>query len=314
MSPAAPVDLGSAAVQMRALEILHADRARPVEEHAGHQRVGLYPQSVRMTLFHREQTLPRAHPTKVTRRQRDVAGADLVRLHPAPVVRVAQTLEPLERGEVELLQLRADRGCQRRPNLRIGNGVFRLRLLGGEPAAPAVSRRIGAEPAEESLKSTMAAILEPFEVRPHVIRAPGLIAREVRKLVPVGVVGVDEDHRVVRRAATQRSRPGVPDAVDPLVVVVLDVLAILALLDIVGVVADEEVPLDRVVLRRQRMERRHRIVLGVGVLVGMQGIAACDGVWVAAGLEHQHGVAGLHQARRDRAPACAGTDDDVVGA
>ena len=63
------------------------------------------------------------------------------------------------------------------------------------------------------------------------------------------------------------------------------------------VVVDVEVPPHRLVFRRERMEGGNAIVLVFRI---------------AARLEHEHRKAGLGEASRHGAAACAGADDDVV--
>ena len=52
---------------------------------------------------------------------------------------------------------------------------------------------------------------------------------KIRKLIPVGIVRVDQDHRVVRGAAPERAGPRIQDAVDRLPSNVRPVLRVLLL-------------------------------------------------------------------------------------
>ena len=58
------------------------------------------------------------------------------------------------------------------------------------------------------------AVLEALEVLVHPVGAPRVVLGELRDRVPVAILRRDGDHRVVGRAAAERSRPRIPDAVD----------------------------------------------------------------------------------------------------
>ena len=163
------------------------------------------------------------------------------------------------------------------------------------------------------LEAPVVAVLHAFEIRTHVVRAPRRVARDVRDLVPIRVVRVHEDHRVVRRAAAERAGARVEDAVHLPGVVRLDEFHILTLPRIVLVVTDEEVPSQRLVLGRQRVKRGDVVVFGQGVASGTLRIAALQCSRIAAGLEQQHAEARLGKAGRDGAAAGARTDNDVFG-
>src|SRR5262249_49799073 len=110
-----------------------------------------------------------------------------------------------------------------------------------------MARRVQAEPREKTLAGPVTTVLEAFEVLTHPIGPPRRIAGDIGELVPIVVVRIREDQRVVRRAATEGSRARIPDALDWLVVVRgLDVLRILLLLVRIRVVAYEEIPSQRI--------------------------------------------------------------------
>ena len=173
-------------------------------------------------------------------------------------------------------------------------------------------RRVETEPAPEALPGPVSALLEPLEVRPHVLRAPRGVAGQVGELIPVGVMRIDEDHRVVRGAAAKGAGARIPDRVDRLAVVVLDELAIAALLFVVLVVPNEEVPADGVVFGRQRMERWNLVVFGIRVDAWVKWVGPGDTLRIAASFEHDYGVACLNQPRGNRAASRARADDDIV--
>ena len=76
--------------------------------------------------------------------------------------------------------------------------------------------------------------------------------------------------------------------------------------------ADEEVPAQRLVLGRERVEGRHVVVVGQAVRLGHAAHTALEPAGIAAGLEEEDAHAGLGQAGGDGATAGARADDDVV--
>ena len=299
---------------MIALLKFHADRAGAVEQHPCDERAGLDRQPIGIARAHLEQPLARSHPAMISRRHRRVARTRFRRLDSPPVVGILDARHARQRRNSRLVQPLANGVEECFADLSVEQRVDRLVLLGVEPAVPAVARWIQPEPAEESPHRPVLAVLHPLEIRAHALGAPRRIAGQIGDRVPVGVVRVDEDHRVVRGAATKRTRTRIQDAVHSLVVVFGYVLVVAPLLRIVFVVANEEVPFDGVVLGRQPVERGNVVVLGIRIRVGLERIAAGDRLRVPPGLQHDDAVAGLGEARGDRSPAGARADDDVVGA
>src|SRR6185436_7107954 len=109
-----------------------------------------------------------------------------------------------------------------------------------------MSARVVTRTARRSFVRPMFAALETLEVRAHVLGAPARIAGQIRKLIPVGIVRVDQDHRVVRRAAPERARPRIEDTVHLLALERAPILQVLLLSRLILVVPDEEVPADAV--------------------------------------------------------------------
>src|SRR5216117_2867384 len=54
--------------------------------------------------------------------------------------------------------------------------------------------------------------LEAFKIRPHRLRAPGVIANKVSQIIPVGIGSADGDHGVVNRATSQGCRTRIKNA------------------------------------------------------------------------------------------------------
>ncbi len=157
----------------------------------------------------------------------------------------------------------------------------------------------------------MTAVLEPFEIGPHLRRGPARVAGELGDVVPVGVVRIDENHRVVRGAPAERARARIVDAVDARPAMVLDELRIAPLPHVIAIVADEEVPGHRGVFGGERVEGGNVVVVRQAIDVGLNRIAAAQFARVAAGLEQDDAPARFRQARGYGAAACAGADDEV---
>ena len=84
--------------------------------------------------------------------------------------------------------------------------------FGRQPAVPAMSGRVQAEPRRGAPHRPVAAVLQPLEVAPHVRRAPRCIAGQRRDAVPIGIVRRHQDHRIVRGAAAERAGARIEDA------------------------------------------------------------------------------------------------------
>src|SRR5712691_10531136 len=101
----------------------------------------------------------------------------------------------------------------------------------------------------------MAAIFQAFEVFAHVAGFPGSVTRKLRNVVPILIMGINEDHRIMRRAASQSAAPGIEDTV-----ALGGELRVFFLSLVAGVMPDKEILLQRLVLRRQRVKRGDFIV------------------------------------------------------
>ena len=236
-----------------------------------------------------------AVPAAVGGRQRHEPQAAQAAAGDPPVVRVepgAQVAvvvldarEPLDGASQLGPGGRHDLAEERRVVQRHG-GVGQARR---QPAAVAVPAAVPEEP----LPPVHVRVpLEPLEVPAHRLAAPGRVAELVGDRVPVRSRPGDRDHRVVGRAAAQRAGPRIPDAA-----AVGDELGVAPSALVVGVVAHEVVPAERLVLGRLAVERRHRRV---------------HALVVAARLEQQHAHPGPGEVDGDRAAAGAGAHDHIV--
>src|SRR6266699_1781425 len=112
---------------------------------------------------------------------------------------------------------------------------------------PAVSGGVEVQHTQHAIGQPVPAVFHPLEVGPHVLGAPGAVARELGDVVPVGVVRIDGDHCVAGGAAPAGAGAGIEHAVDGLPVPVLGVLGVAFLSLVAAVVSNEEVPLHRLV-------------------------------------------------------------------
>ncbi len=131
----------------------------------------------------------------------------VVRVEPGAQVAVVvlDAREPLDRAPQLGPGGRQDLAEQRRIVQRDGG----VRQAGREPAAVSVPAPV----AEEPLPPVHVPVpLEPLEVAPHRLAAPGGVVELGGDRVPVGARPGDRDHRVVGGAAAQRPGPRVPDA------------------------------------------------------------------------------------------------------
>src|SRR5262252_8100678 len=99
------------------------------------------------------------------------------------------------------------------------------------------------------MQRSVAAILHTLKIRPHFVRLPTRILRKFSDIVPVGIMGIDQDLRVVGGASSQRSSPWIKNSI-----AILAVLGIATLLVLIRVVTDVEVPFDCPVFGRKSME------------------------------------------------------------
>src|SRR5262249_46387638 len=113
--------------------------------------------------------------------------------------------------------------------------------------------------AEEALvDGIIEALLQLRKIALHVFGSPAVVAGEPGHLVPSRVVGTDDDHGMVRRAAAERGRARVEDPALPLAsglrrILGAGIFGIGLLAPIVVEVADGEVP------------ARHRVLGGRAV-------------------------------------------------
>src|SRR5438552_9312440 len=98
--------------------------------------------------------------------------------------------------------------------------------------------------------------LQALEIASHALRSPRRIAGHLGDMIPIAVVRVDQDHRIVGSATAQRCTARIQYTVAS-----RQKLLVASLLDIVFVVADEEVPGEALIFRRPRMKRRHLVVV-----------------------------------------------------
>src|SRR5215831_5016948 len=267
------------AVESLPAQVLHADGTPSLpEEDAGSQRVQLDAKTPRKPARRVEHALSRPRAGMAVGGQGDVADAYSVLLHQPPVVEIELALDEPPRAADRLVVEREQHlACRRLDRAEEGLVVehgLRDGFLGMEPALPAVARGIDADLGEQAIWPPVVTVLELLEVAAHGPGAPGGVPGKALDVLPVGVVGIDQDHGVVGGAAAQRARARIEDAIDAGAVPIVAVLRILLLARLAAVVAHEEVPGHRVILASEAVEGGHIVVVGHPVAVGIEGIAA----------------------------------------
>src|SRR5690349_18720400 len=129
------------------------------------------------------------------------------------------------------------------------------------------------------VQRTMPALFQTLEVSAHLISSPALVAGEVCDRIPIRVVWINQNHRVVRRASAQSARARVQHAFG------LGMAGLPTRLSAVGIMPDAEVPFHRVVLRSECIKRGYVVVGREAVDIRLYGIAARQLARVAAGFE-----------------------------
>src|ERR1700710_1304044 len=139
--------------------------------------------------------------------ERRIAEAVARLVQGAAVIRIGLALEEAPEAVEEA---RATQGSERAAEHRLHEGAIVEDLVGfrafdRQPAVPAMTGGVEAETGEKPPEGAMVAGFQAMRVTPHVLGAPGGVGREGGDGIPVGVVGVDEDHRVMSRAAAWRA-------------------------------------------------------------------------------------------------------------
>ncbi len=283
---------------MFALEVLDPGGAQLValllEGELGHERA--HPERQREALIDGVQDeLARAVSLVAVGVHRNRVDADLLVAAGGPAVEVAFH-EPEElvveddlaqRAEEPAAHLEVDLERGRHHDLEqllVLEGDARVGLPGVEPAVEAVAGLV-------VLLAEVVAVLEHLEVPAHVRRAPRVVASDVGDVLPVALVRVDGDERVVRGAAAERAGARVEHAL-------VGELGVERGLRRVVPMVDEEIPPHVLVLGRLRVERGDLVDLAVAVIF--------------TGLEQEHLVPGAREVRGERTATGPRPDHDVL--
>ena len=235
-----------------------------------------------------------------------------------PAVRIEQARQPRQRAMHDAQTLQASRIAEafcpgleavapagRMPHLALKAGLHgghhhpqqlgvaqqqsRVRDCRRHPAVIAVPPEI---PPPVPWTVPISAALEALEILAHTPAAPGFVAGQFRDVVPVTVVGRDEDHRVMRGATTQRACARIEDSLATQVVFLIPLL-----LHRVGIVMNIEFPRELLVFRAERMEGGDLVV---------------DRLFRVAGFENEHAVAGFRKPHGHRPATGAGSYDNEI--
>ena len=190
-------------------------------------------------------------PTADARRcQRRVAEADRHCRAQRAIVRIEPRSQPARSARA----CGGPRDSRKRVSSRCTSRVVvrapckRHRALGGQPAVPAVTGQVHAEPRQGSATAGGSGSARGAGNSAACRARATNIAGQRRDVVPIGVVRRIEDHRVVRRAAAERAGARIVDALRLQ-------LRIAGLACRVLVVPHEEVPAQGRVFRRRALER-----------------------------------------------------------
>src|ERR1700678_580414 len=155
--------------------------------------------------------------------------------------------------------------------------------------------RIDAQFVQPPVNTSIVTVLQPLEICAHLVSLPGRVAGKLRDLIPIRIMGIDQDHGIVGGATAESACPRIQHSVNPTAIPLLPVLRVLALAHIVAVVAYEEIPFHRVVLRSEWMKARNVIVLWKPVGGWVEWISAAKIPGVPTRFHQQYGVAGLRK-------------------
>ncbi len=170
---------GMGPVEVAALQVFDAaGRAIVIEQDARRERIRLDVQQLGMRALDLPQPLPRADAPSIRRRQRRVAQAGEAAARDGPRearVRVAGAPQPEPGAGQRVLQAGCEcGGCQRDQlrDLGVAKIMQRHRLLGAQPAAPAVPGRVDAETPQRAPQRAVVAVLEALGETAHGLRVP----------------------------------------------------------------------------------------------------------------------------------------------
>src|SRR5713101_5542438 len=141
-----------------------------------------------------------------------------------------------------------------------GENVLELRVFFDKLFQRLLTRPFSGEPSLKSVTTsgqkvhcprTILATLDQLKVLAHPLRRPRIIAGQFGDVVPVTFVRIYGNHGIVSRTASERAGPRIPDSSALLVSLGIVVLTI-----VVGVMPDEVVPLQVLILCGQRVKGR----------------------------------------------------------
>ena len=291
------------AVQTLALQILHTDSPiLTIEQNSCGQGIELDAESLWMSPGDLQQAFPATHTGMMSRCQRQVAHPECIGLYDPPVIRIRlgfeHPQESLQRMStlVQHFESRFEDDLHQRTIPKHDHGQCLLRR---EPAIKAVPGQVDPKQLlEPAIHRPMLAVLQTLEVLAHVIGLPGGIPGERGDVVPISIVRIEENHGVVGSAAAQGTSTRIEDAI-----VLFPKVPVPLLLRVLRVVPYEEIPLHRLILRRQGVKNRHVVVLRQTGRSQRKRVATC--------FKDQNSVSCLGQICRHWPTPGSGANDDV---
>src|SRR5712692_2369078 len=118
---------------------------------------------------------------------------------------------------------------------------------------PTMPGRIESDLRKPAAQWMIMAVFQALEVRPHAFRAPARIAGKSGDIVPIRVVGTNQDHGIVGGASTQCTGARIQHAIHMFALEVFEVLWIEPLLIVISIVTNKEIPLHSFVFRSKAM-------------------------------------------------------------
>src|SRR5271165_3161196 len=145
---------------------------------------------------------------------------------------------------------------------------------------------------QPAMPGPMLTIFQTLKVRPHFVRPPTGILRQIGNVFPIRIVRIDQYLGVVGCTSSEGPGSWIQHAI-----LLLTVLRIQPLLAVIGVMTNIEVPLHGAVFGGKRVERRNIVVSRQAVRIRLDSIAALEFSRISPRFEQYDGSSCLSQTR-----------------
>src|SRR6266852_6909204 len=132
---------------------------------------------------------------------------------------------------------------------------------------PTMPGRVESDLRQPAVERAVMAVFHSLEVSPHAFAPPARIAGKLGDVVPIRVVGTNQDHGIVSGASTQCTGARIQHAIHMLALEVFEVLWIEPLLIVISIVTNKEIPLHSFVFRSKAMKSRYVVVVGQPIYI-----------------------------------------------